>query len=239
MQLSFLKTLVSLYLTHIIVLRFFVFAVFLTFSKTTLAADLHACGIAYQSTPCPNKAKSMPAGKTFGPIVDKSFAEEKPPVIPVDSDCKRRGNAAKKIIARRQIGKTASEQIAATKSTITQALISEVYSHHGTSLQIKNAIISTCLNKKQKLTATQMKQVAANSNATDQTLVATKKVVLPKNTNKKSNQFSTCGTLKTDLDKINKKRINGGATDFLNDLQEQQTLLMREMKATGCYGFKK
>jgi hypothetical protein len=178
------------------------------FSQTTFAADLYRCGNDYQVTPCKKTVKNMPASKTVAPIVNKIDANEKPPIIPVDRDCKRRGNAAKKIINLREIGKTESEQLATTRSNSSQALIKEVYKHHGTAFQVRRAIERECMQQKKKPAAIK---------------TAEKK------------KPSTCGSLKAGLDDIDRRRINGGAPSYLDNLQQQQIMLMKEMKAAGCF----
>jgi hypothetical protein len=184
-----------------------VFAI-LAYSQTALAADLYRCGINYQVTPCKNTVKNIPASKTAGPIINKIDANEKPPIIPVDRDCKHRSNAAKKIINLREIGKTESEQLVAAHSKGSQALIKEVYKHHGSAFQVTRAIERECMQQK-------------------------KKPVTIKTSQKQ--KPAACGSLKAKLDEIDQRRINGGAPSYLDDLQQQQILLMKEMKAAGCF----
>jgi hypothetical protein len=180
----------------------------LTCSQGLLAADLYRCGASYQATPC--ATKKMPASKTVAPISNKIDANEKPPIIPLDADCRRRGSATKKIMALREIGKTESEQLANTRSASYQALIKDVYKFHGTAFQVKTAIERECMQKK---------RTADNTKAPQN--------IIPKP--------SVCGSIKAKLDDINQRRINGGAYSYLDDLQQQQTVLMQEMKAAGCF----
>jgi predicted DNA-binding ribbon-helix-helix protein len=178
-----------------------------------------------QAQPYKNKTKILPTGKPNEPINNninnKIGPKQKAFISHVDSSCKRRSNNAKKIIHLREIGKTELEQLATAKDDDAKSLIREVYELRGTSAQIETAIALKCMRQK-KLNSVVIDTPTSNS-ATNTSAIVKKP--------------SACGTIKASLDDIDRRRIagQGGSEKFLNDLQEQQYTLMREMKAAGCF----
>jgi len=129
--------------------------VLLVFSQPILADDLYRCGNTYQDTPCKNAASSKPIGKSS---VNKNTAHieykatsnnNRVPAV-VSVDCKQRGESAKKIMRKREAGKTVDDQLNAEHDSVSQALIKDVYSHNGSSFQVQNAIEHECIQQQEK-----------------------------------------------------------------------------------------
>jgi len=117
-------------------------------AQLTLAATMYRCGSSFQDTPCANQnySKTMKAAKASdGAPKDRDLSPYK-----VDADCKQRGDAAKKIMWQRQVGKTKEEQLEAAQDTQTHALVSEVYHHRGTILEVRNSIEQACMQQKEQ-----------------------------------------------------------------------------------------
>lgn len=175
--------------------------------------------------PYKNKAKILPPHKPNEPINNsinnKIGPTQKAFISHVDASCKRRSDAAKKIIRLREIGKTESEQLATANDNDAKTLIHEVYELLGTSAQIESEIALECMRQK-KLNSV----VTSSSTASP-----------PSNASSVITKPSACGTIKASLDDVDRRRIQGqgGSDKFLNDLQEQQYTLMRQMKAAGCF----
>ncbi len=175
--------------------------------------------------PYKNKVKNLPASNPNEPINNsinnKIGPRQKPFVAHVDSECKRRSNDARKIIRLREIGKTEIEQLASAKESNAKTLIQEVYQLHGSSIQIESEIALECMRQKKLV------KVSGNAATADSTATSSNVVKNP----------SVCGSIKASLDDVDRRRIEGqgGSEKFLNDLQEQQYTLMREMKAAGCF----
>lgn len=178
-----------------------------------------------QPQPYKNKAKILPPNKPNEPINNsinnKIGPRQKAFTSHVDISCKRRSNDAKKIIRLREIGKTELEQLASAIDSGAKTLIHEVYELRGTSAQIETAIALECMRQKK------LNSVATTIPTTNPVTNTSATIIKP----------SVCGTIKASLDDVDRRRIagQGGSEKFLNDLQEQQYTLMREMKAAGCF----
>lgn len=170
--------------------------------------------IPYKSRP---KVLPDPTKPINNSINNNIGTKQKPFNAHVDFSCKRRSLDAKKIIGLREIGKTELEQLTTAKDDAAKMLIQEVYQLHGSAAEIESEIALDCMRQK--------KLALPNSNTGD-TKIASSVVKNP----------SKCGTIKTSLDDLDRRRIDGpGSEKFLDDLQQQQYTLMREMKAAGCF----
>jgi hypothetical protein len=138
----------------------------LTYSQVTLADDLYHCGNSYQDTPCKNAVNTKSTSKKTAQIVNNSTANEKLSSLTVSTDCKKRGEIAKEIAKFRHAGKTEDQQLKATTDIASQALIKNVYSRRGSSLQVQYVIEHECMQliEKDRLTKKQMAESARLSN---------------------------------------------------------------------------
>lgn len=119
-------------------------AVLLACSQNTLAADFYRCGNSYQDTPCTGiSAKNQTAKSNAKAINSDSLQPAK-----IDTDCRQRGDDAKKIMWARETGKTLNQQLESAKDDSKQALIKDVYNHRGSSLEVRNAIEQECMQQK-------------------------------------------------------------------------------------------
>lgn len=131
----------------------------LSSAQATLAATTYRCGNSFQDTPCANQidhkagkstksANANAATVTSTTTVGTKSGDLSP--YQIDADCKQRGDAAKKIMWLREIGKTKEDQLSNAQDEPTQALIHEVYSNRGSSLDVKNKIEQSCMQQKEQ-----------------------------------------------------------------------------------------
>lgn len=133
----------------------------LSSAQVALAATTYRCGNSFQDTPCANQTnhktgkptKSTSAGTgatadTSATSVGAKSGDLSP--YQIDADCKQRGDAAKKMMWLREIGKTKEDQLSNAQDEPTQALIHEVYSNRGSSLDVKNKIEQSCMQQKEQ-----------------------------------------------------------------------------------------
>ena len=148
MKLATVKT-IKILITHTTLLTGLSVA-FAINSTATMAGTLYRCGNTFQDTPCQgtNNAASNKPLKTIKTGTTTAATTTNPAVIPVDSNCKARGEAAKKISWDREVGVTADAQIEANKYGYAPSLIREVYTHRGSSLEVRNKIEQSCMEQK-------------------------------------------------------------------------------------------
>jgi hypothetical protein len=90
-----------------------------------------------------------PAANSADSKVDTQTQTTQAPAT-IDTDCRQRGDASKKISWMREIGKTIDEQLTTAPDFKTKQLVADVYNHTGSSLQVKNAIERECMQQKEK-----------------------------------------------------------------------------------------
>jgi hypothetical protein len=215
------------------------------YSQSTIAANLYRCGNSYQDTPCKDSASSKPV---------KKIAQSSNQVTQhIDADCKQRGDEAKKIMWAREVGKTADQQIEEAQNGYSKGLIREVYTHRGSSLEVKNAIEKECMvQKEQDRAANALIEAALKSrgdkNASLENSSASKsdhnasqdqdqteqKVSAKATTSAAHDKTIKCSDLKYRVEKIVVKRRTGGGARYMNDLRMEQEQLEANMKSLAC-----
>lgn len=228
--------------------------VLLMCSQAILAADLYRCGNSYQDTPCLGAVSNKPiskntASKNTVQANNNALASENQAPITVDVDCKQRGDAAKKIMWMREVGKTAEDQIEAAQDSYTQALIKDVYSHRGSSLQVRNAIEHECMQQKEKdrlaeklmIEAERLRaggsaaaEGAVNNKAKSRSIPVAQKDDAMENSQNHNDKQDQCNDLKSSLDNIASKRRKGGSASYMEDLRQRQYQLESDLKSSGC-----
>jgi len=118
-------------------------------AQVTLAATTYRCGNSFQDTPCLNQSNSKPLRTAAKPATNTEPTKAPAPYA-VDVDCKQRGDAAKKIMWQRQVGKTKEQQLESAQDTQTHTLINEVYSQQGTVLEVRNNVERACMDQKEQ-----------------------------------------------------------------------------------------
>ncbi|HEY0842365.1 hypothetical protein [Methylotenera sp.] len=118
-------------------------------AQVTTAATMYRCGNSFQDTPCVNHSYSKAMNSAAKQANDTEAKKDLSPYV-VDAGCKQRGDAAKKIMWQRQVGKTKEEQLETAQDSQTHALISEVYNHRGTILEVRNSVEQTCMQQKEQ-----------------------------------------------------------------------------------------
>jgi len=119
-------------------------------AQAAIAATTYRCSSnSFQDTPCLNYSHSKPLKSAEKTVANPELTKAPAPYV-VDADCKQRGDAAKKIMWQRQVGKTKEQQLEATQDTPTHALISEVYNQRGTVVEVRNNVELACMQQKEK-----------------------------------------------------------------------------------------
>ncbi len=216
-------------------------------------AQLYRCGNTYQDSACANAASAKPISKsgavknTAQPI-NNSVNIENQPILTVDVDCKQRGEAAKKIMWMREIGKTADDQIATPPDGASSGLIRDVYNHKGSSLQVQDAIQQECMQQKEKdkLAVKLMAEaerlrgggslpVTASTERKASPLVQEVQEEGAVEISQKSNvKQENCHMLKANSDSIAAKRRKGGSGNYMDSLRQKQNQIEIDMKLAGC-----
>jgi hypothetical protein len=216
-------------------------------SPFAFAGDLYRCGSTFQDTPCNNSATKQVVKKS-PTAINKIATSPSPGATSIDSDCKQRGEIAKKIMWMREIGKTADDQIASPPAGASQGLIRDVYNHRGSSLEVKNAIEQECMQQKEKdKLATQMMVEAERlrsgsinpSDITNKNKSVTNEPKAESQTPQQATQptdykLERCNYIKMSLEKIANKRRAGGSGQYMQSLKNQQNDLEQEHKTKGC-----
>jgi len=133
-------------MSHLLALKAVVGAVLLVCSQAVLAANLYRCGSSYQDTPCMSTGASNKTIKSNAKVANTDSSQP----AKIDTDCKQRGEAAKKIMWAREVGKTLDQQLESSNDRYSQALIKDVYNHRGSSLEVRNAIEQECMQQKEQ-----------------------------------------------------------------------------------------
>ncbi len=215
------------------------------YSQSTLAANLYRCGNSYQDTPCKESASSKP--------VKKIAQSSNQATQHIDADCKQRGDEAKKIMWAREVGKTADQQLEEAQSGYSKELIKEVYTHRGSSLEVKNAIEKECMvQKEQDRAANALIEAAlkshgnknayienssasqADHNASQDQDQTEQKVSAKATTVATDDKKIKCSDLKYQVESIAMKRRTGGGARYMNDLRMDQEQLEAKMKSLAC-----
>ncbi|MFZ6744024.1 hypothetical protein ACO0LC_12410 [Undibacterium sp. JH2W] len=109
-------------------------------SSNTHAQNLYRCGSTYQDKPCDN-------GQT-GQIIKKNPSPSLSDKPPLDANCIRRGEEAKKIIWMKEAGAFQDKLLADAKTSEQRKIIADVYAQRGNSNDIRLKIESDCMADK-------------------------------------------------------------------------------------------
>lgn len=221
-------------------------------TQAALAADMYRCGNSFQDTPCANSNNSKVIkglAKTTGSPAQNGDLSP----IKIDADCKQRGDAAKKIMWLREVGKTREQQLESAQDGRTQALIKDVYNHRGSSVDVRNAIEQECMQQKEQdkladkllIEALRLKgngnlpvESTANSKAqlksSPESAVAETKAsgIEPRATH--DDKKATCTALKANAERLASQRRKGGSASYMNDLKQEQEEIESSIKSSGC-----
>jgi len=221
-------------------------------SQSVFAADMYRCGSSFQDTPCANSNNSKlikGAAKTTASTAQSGDLSP----IRIDADCKQRGDATKKIMWLREVGKTREQQLESAQDGRAQALIKDVYNHRGSTIDVRNAIEQECMQQKEqdkladKLLAEALR-LKGNSNLPVESATDGKPTAksLPDPTKMETqvsgiepranhdNKKATCATLKANAERLTSKRRKGGSAGYMNDLKQEQEEIENSMKSSGC-----
>lgn len=221
-------------------------------TQAAFAADMYRCGNSFQDTPCANSNNSKVikgATKTTGSPVQNGDLSP----IKIDADCKQRGEAAKKIMWLREVGKTREQQLESAQDSHTQTLIRDVYNHRGSSIEVRNVIEQECMQQKEQdlladklmIEAMRLKrngnipvESAANSKAqlksSSEPATAETKVSGTEPHTTRDDKKSTCTALKAKAEQFASLRRKGGSASYMNDLKQEQEAIENSIRSSGC-----
>lgn len=112
-----------------------------SFATTAQAQNLYRCGSTYQDKPCDN-------GQA-GQLIKKNPSPSTSNKPPLDANCIRRGEEAKKIIWLKEGGAFQDKVAADAKTGEQRKLIADVYALRGNSNDIRIKIESDCMAEKE------------------------------------------------------------------------------------------
>jgi len=215
------------------------------FAQTSAAADIYRCGKSFQDTPCINSKTTKDATKTnSGKQVNNHLSP-----FNIDTDCEQRGDAAKKIMWLREVGKTQAQQLDSAQDDQTKILIRDVYSHQGSSLEVKNSIEQECMQQKEqdilaeKLLAESKKlkgtKTLISDNSMDETIHSVTATSKDKSSPSESQlsrerHKNNCTSLKRDAQEYLNLRRRGGSAEYMNQLKKSLEATEAAIKAAGC-----
>jgi hypothetical protein len=106
------------------------------------AQTMYRCGSSFQDHPC----SGGQAGTVIGSTPTHASAQPSAAAATSGSSaqCSQRGLASQKISWNREAGKTQQDQSAGATGGFQRDLIAEVYSHRGTSVEVRSAIEADC-----------------------------------------------------------------------------------------------
>jgi hypothetical protein len=214
-------------------------------AQAAQAGDLYRCGSTYQDTPCQNAKLEKNVKKIVAPSANQASMTSS---IKIDFDCKQKGEKAKKIMWMREVGRTADEQIASPPDGASPSLIKEVYSHRGSSLEVRNTIEQTCMEQKERdKLAAQMIAEAQRLRAGNASAPATNENLKPTNdepifkdeipnrlSDTTNSQAEKCNHLKERSIIIADKKRTGGSAKLMENLRREQNEVNEALKMSGC-----
>ena len=222
--------------------------VLLLFMQYASAADVYRCGNNFQDTPC---AHSNDLKKVKSTVKETSYSTQKPSTPPFnsDADCRQRGDAAKKIMWLREVGKTKEQQVESAQDQHTKALVENVYNHRGTSIEVKNAIEQECMQQKeqdklahqlmiesQRLRGNVSTNIDASTN--DKAPIQSVQVESNSHTDQQHTNHDRheeiCSSLKTSAERIATQRRRGGSASYMNNLKQKQEEIQTSIRASDC-----
>lgn len=112
----------------------------------TMASDaqtMYRCGSNYQDKPC--------AQGQVGKIIGTQSSRDDSAAPAIDAACRRRGDAAKKIIWSRKGGASKADLLAGVDSMEESRLIEDVYAIKGDYTQIRKTIETECMAAKERM----------------------------------------------------------------------------------------
>lgn len=207
------------------------------------AQIMYRCGNTYQDTPCQN----APANKIFSSSGSAKVGSPTPAPVN-DVQCSGRGAEAIKLTWQREVGKTLEQQLTGVSSPTQRALIEETYSIRGTAPEVRSAIETACVRRKEDAAkAAALIEAAraldgaarpvASSHTTPQEIKATApasesgKATVDAGNNKRQTQ---CEAIKNELNIIKDKQRQGGGIAYQETLNAERRGLDGRSNAQGC-----
>ncbi len=223
-----------------------IFATLIFCYQAASAATLYRCGNSFQDTPCLNGASSKPV-KTSSKAPSTSTLNGNLTPYSIDADCKERGQAAKKIMWSREVGKTQEQQL---ESSHDAALVKEVYNQRGTTLEVQSAVEQQCMKQKDQddlanrllIEAQRLKGNTSQTSTNLPTSSSSPQVINNSEPKVKTIDVSelnkkikaNCVALEAKAEDLARERRKGASASRMNQLKQQQHDLESTMKSAGC-----
>ena len=212
------------------------------------AQTMYRCGSSFQDHPC----SAGQAGTVIG--TTPAHAAAQAPTAAVTSgpsaQCSQRGLASQKISWNREAGKTQQEQVAGATGSFQRDLVAEVYSHRGTSVEVRAAIEADCKAAEDRaaqaaalIDAAARLQAGANPAGlhADTTAGATPTTVAvspPQQTSPVSNDASTrlanCQRLNQSLADVLARERAGTSATQVEQVRQQERDARTRLRDAGC-----
>lgn len=128
------------------ILRLLLAGAIASFAMAASAQTMYRCASSYQDHPCAGGQ----AGTVIGVGSPASSAQTAAGTSASSAHCAQRGNAAQKVSWMREAGKTEQEQEASVSGMAQRDLIAEVYSRHGSAVQVRAAVEADCMAEEQR-----------------------------------------------------------------------------------------
>ena len=216
-------------------------------AQTSTAADMYRCGNAFQDTPCITSNSKT----TKDAVKATSAKQQNNHLSPfnIDADCKQRGDAAKKIMWLREVGKTQAQQLEGAQDSQTKTLIKDVYSHNGSSLEVRNAIEQECMQQKEqdklaeklliesnrlKGTTTLVSENSADGKIEAVNAKSRENIDATAAQNELNRKKSECASLRSAAEQYYLQRRRGGSAEHMNQLKKSLESTEAAIKANGC-----
>jgi hypothetical protein len=211
------------------------------------AQTLYRCGNAYQDRPC---SSGQPPGKVVNTTGAGVAAG---PRAAITTACAQRGEAAQKIAWVRETGQTEEMQLAgAGAEGLDASLISEVYRHTGSAVQVRNAVEADCMAAADRAAAAAVRLALPDGDAAAPALPSRPipasmltpdapdpQVLARQRADEEAraaaaSKKARCDDLIVRLDTIRQTQRLGGSAAAQEDMKQQYRAAEQQVRAAGC-----
>ncbi|MBY0572478.1 MAG: DUF4124 domain-containing protein [Undibacterium sp.] len=200
-------------------------------SGQAMSQTMYKCGSNYQDKPCANGQQGTVIGtqKSSAP----SSSEETKTAL--DARCKRRGEAAKKIIWMREGGAQKNDLLAKAESEEQERIIIDVYAVRGNANDVRSNIEKACMREYGTADAAilNVARDLLQKNATEKSETS-KKEAVPESDIPATKKKLACPNLKLQMDIINNQLKAGGDAASMQQFKQQKRELESDMASTSC-----
>jgi len=201
------------------------------FATTAQAQNLYRCGSTYQDKPCDNGQVGKLIKKNPSPS-----ASDKPPL---DANCIRRGEEAKKIIWMKEAGAFQDKLASDAKTAEQRKLIADVYALSGNSNDIRIKIESDCMAEKE---SDRKLGSRSNEEEVNRHLAAERKAVNGPNSkdsskpdaNEAARRQEACEDIRKQISAARSNQKAGGSAQEMEAMADMRRRIDTSLKEMGC-----